>query len=145
MVDTPYSAMSRFVQSREARPKMWSTDPNLTSDDALDEACGLLRPFLLNPERHERHVRAILTGLALDMNFIVIRPITRFLDSWIGRALLSAAPHGLKRSRLRRGVVPTSGYPGSPAAENSRVFPPIGVSGEPNAVAAAALPRRLCR
>jgi hypothetical protein len=99
MVDTPYSAMSRFVQIREARPNVWPTDPNMTPEDALDEAWQLLRPFLLNPERHEKHVRAILTGLSLDTNFIVIRPITRFFDSRIGRAFLRFTPNQLRRER----------------------------------------------
>ena len=66
--------------------------PYPTAEAAVDDSLSMLRPFLLNPDRHEEHVRAILKYLGRSAVFQVFSALIRKRESSLVGFLLPIKP-----------------------------------------------------
>jgi hypothetical protein len=87
MPTTPLSVMERLAGWANSWTNPWSPSSQMTQEEIVAEAFGLLRPFLTNPERHEQAVKLLIEGACLSAAWRAMEPMLRLYNSGPLRAL----------------------------------------------------------
>ena len=109
---SPAAAFGRFVELVRSSPLMFDADP--------DAVLSLLRPFLVNPNRDEPHVRAIAEAYGAAQvtkvlgNFPIMKQVLQ-LTKWRtrGSTMEKYLPDLIKRLRALEAALRTELRPGS--------------------------------
>jgi hypothetical protein len=85
MKETPLSAMERFGSEMGSSLTSLFDPMGKTDEQISDETFSLLRPFLANPEGHEKAVRMLLRGFALNWVRLAMEPLFRIIRGPFGK------------------------------------------------------------
>jgi hypothetical protein len=104
MANTPLSSMIELTESAKRMVPPWDAQYSSMAmvppwyeqfaslDDVTKEAASLLRPFLVNPERHAPHVKLLLAWAGLNYTAVATQPFFRalFRVPLVGKAMKRA-------------------------------------------------------
>jgi hypothetical protein len=84
MSETPLAAMERFGSEMRAQTDILHPIGK-TATQITDDAFNFLRPFLSNPEGHEKAIKLLLRGFAINSVRVEMEPLLRILRSPLGK------------------------------------------------------------